>query len=38
VLRNSAILIRFRWLGEDVQSLRDRYRGLKRPGDPSIQN
>lgn len=38
VLRNSAILIRFRWLGEDVQSLRDRYRGLKRPVNSSIQN
>lgn len=29
VLRNSLVLLRFRWLGEDVQSLRDRYRGKK---------
>jgi hypothetical protein len=35
VLRNSIILIRFRWFGEDVQSLKDRYRGLKQSPDQS---
>jgi hypothetical protein len=35
LFRNSAILIRFRWLGEDAQSLRARYRGLKRSDEPS---